>query len=98
MKKKTIKRKTTAKKKTTARKAVKATKTRATSKKVRVPAGKHSEKALVKFDPLQRYLTEISNYNLLTREQERELGIRVREHGDKQAAYKLVTSNLRLVV
>jgi len=69
------------------------------------PAGKvakkkstDSEKALVKFDPLQRYLSEISNYRLLTREEERELGIRVREHGDKEAAYALVTSNLRLVV
>jgi RNA polymerase sigma-32 factor len=98
MKKKTIKRKTTAKKKTTARKTVKAAKTRAVSPKGKVSAGKQPDKALVKFDPLQRYLTEISNYNLLTREQERELGIRVREHGDKQAAYKLVTSNLRLVV
>ena len=98
MKKKTIKRKTTAKKKTTARKTVKAAKTRAIRPKGKVSAGKQPDKALVKFDPLQRYLTEISNYNLLTREQERELGIRVREQGDKQAAYKLVTSNLRLVV
>lgn len=57
-----------------------------------------AEKALVKFDPLQRYLSEISNYKLLTREEERALGIRVREHGDKDAAYALVTSNLRLVV
>jgi RNA polymerase sigma-32 factor len=98
MKKKTTKRKTTAKKKTTTRKAAKSTKARVTSKKSKAPASKPSEKALVKYDPLQRYLTEISNYNLLTREQERELGIRVREHGDKQAAYTLVTSNLRLVV
>ena len=98
MKKKTIKRKTTAKKKTTTRKAVKGTKARAASKKSKVPARKPSENALVKYDPLQRYLSEISNYNLLTREQERELGIRVQEHGDKQAAYTLVTSNLRLVV
>lgn len=57
-----------------------------------------ADKALVKFDPLQRYLSEISTYKLLTREEERELGIRVREHGDKDAAYALVTSNLRLVV
>ena len=98
MKKKTIKRQTTAKKKTTARKAVKGTKARAISKKSKVPASRPSEKSLVKFDALQRYLSEISNYNLLTREQERELGIRVREHGDKQAAYTLVVSNLRLVV
>jgi len=57
-----------------------------------------SDKALVKFDPLQRYLKEISNHKLLTREQEKEYGIRVQEHGDRDAAYVLVTSNLRLVV
>jgi len=57
-----------------------------------------ADKALVKFDPLQRYLSEISNYKLLTRDEERDLGIRVQEHGDKDAAYALVTSNLRLVV
>jgi len=57
-----------------------------------------TDKSVVKFDPLQRYLNEISQYNLLTREEERELGIRVQEQGDPEAAYKLVTSNLRLVV
>ena len=62
------------------------------------PAVKSSDKALAKFDPLQRYLTEISSYKLLTREEEHELGIRVREKGDKDAAFRLVTSNLRLVV
>jgi len=56
------------------------------------------EKSVVKFDPLQRYLSEISQYNLLTREQERELGIKVKEHQDPDAAYVLITSNLRLVV
>ena len=61
-------------------------------------SGQKADKALVKFDPLQRYLTEISSYKLLTREQEREYGIRVREKGDREAAYALVTSNLRLVV
>ena len=61
-------------------------------------ASQSSDKALVKFDPLQRYLTEISNDKLLTREQEKELGIRVMEQGDQDAAYRLVTSNLRLVV
>jgi RNA polymerase sigma-32 factor len=57
-----------------------------------------SDTALVKFDPLQRYLMEISKYKLLTREQEIELGKRVREEGDTEAAYVLVTANLRLVV
>jgi len=65
------------------------------SKKI---TGADSEKALVKFDPLQRYLSEISRYRLLTRDQERELGIRVKEEGDTDAAYALVTANLRLVV
>ncbi|MDY6832545.1 MAG: RNA polymerase factor sigma-32 [Thermodesulfobacteriota bacterium] len=55
-------------------------------------------KSLVKYDPLQRYLKEVSRYNLLTREQEIELGKRVQEEGDEEAAYILATSNLRLVV
>ncbi|MEE9566644.1 MAG: RNA polymerase factor sigma-32 [Desulfobacteria bacterium] len=53
---------------------------------------------LVKFDPLQQYLREVGQYGLLSREEETELAIRVREHGDSEAAYRLVTSNLRLVV
>lgn len=57
-----------------------------------------SDKSLVKFDPLQRYLSEISKYRLLTREEERGYGLKVREQGDKEAAYALVTANLRLVV
>jgi RNA polymerase sigma-32 factor len=72
--------------------------TAASNKKKRAFSAETSEKALAKFDPLQRYLSEISNYKLLTREQERELGTLVQEYGDKEAAYKLVTSNLRLVV
>ena len=55
-------------------------------------------KSLAKFDPLQRYLSEISQYRLLTREEEVILGKRVQEEGDMEAAYQLVTSNLRLVV
>lgn len=57
-----------------------------------------SDRALVEYDPLQSYLQEIQKYPLLTRKEEKELAIRVREQGDKQAAYRLVTSNLRLVV
>ncbi|MEA3231255.1 MAG: sigma-70 factor domain-containing protein, partial [Thermodesulfobacteriota bacterium] len=57
-----------------------------------------SSKAVVKFDPLQRYLSEVSQYSLITREREIELGTRIQEDGDAEAAYELVTSNLRLVV
>ncbi len=62
------------------------------------PIRSSPDKALVKFDPLQRYLAEVSGYKLLSRERERELAIRVREYGDTDAALELVTSNLRLVV
>ncbi len=56
------------------------------------------EKSLVKADPLQSYLAEISKYKLLTRQEEKELGRKIQEENDQEAAYKLVTSNLRLVV
>ncbi|MDO9109315.1 MAG: RNA polymerase factor sigma-32 [Desulfatirhabdiaceae bacterium] len=56
------------------------------------------DKALIRYDPLQRYLSELSNYKLITRERERELGLRIQEENDTEAAYELVTSNLRLVV
>jgi RNA polymerase sigma-32 factor len=47
---------------------------------------------------LHRYLQEISQYELLSREETDELAIRFREQGDQDAAYRLVSSNLRLVV
>jgi RNA polymerase sigma-32 factor len=57
-----------------------------------------SGKSLVEYDPLQRYLSEISQYRLLTREEEVELGKRITEHDDSEAAFIMATSNLRLVV
>jgi len=57
-----------------------------------------SEKALVKSDPLQSYLAEINRYRLLKREEEIDLGKRIQENDDSDAAYIMVTSNLRLVV
>jgi RNA polymerase sigma-32 factor len=62
------------------------------------PMVRPEDRALVPYDPLQLYLLEIKHYKLLTREEEIELAIRVREKNDKRAAYRLVTSNLRLVV
>ena len=52
----------------------------------------------VSLDPFRLYLEEIKRYPLLSREEERELAIRYREKDDIDAAYKLITANLRLVV
>ena len=54
--------------------------------------------ALVRYDPLQRYLAEIRKYPLLSRDEEHRLAVRYKEEQDIQAAYRLVTANLRLVV
>ncbi|MBN2033462.1 MAG: RNA polymerase factor sigma-32 [Deltaproteobacteria bacterium] len=62
------------------------------------PMVSSKERSLVPYDPLQIYLMEIKNFRLLTREEETELAVRVREKNDQKAAYILVTSNLRLVV
>jgi len=67
-------------------------------KKKIVVEKKISEKALVQYDPLQRYLREINRHRLLTREEEIKLGKRIQENDDDDAAYILITSNLRLVV
>jgi RNA polymerase sigma-32 factor len=56
------------------------------------------EPALVPQDPVARYLAEIRQYPLLSREEEHELAVRAREQGDREAAEKLVLGNLRLVV
>jgi RNA polymerase sigma-32 factor len=53
---------------------------------------------LVRYDPLRAYMAEIARHRLLSREEEHELAVRYRETGDVDAAYKLVASNLRLVV
>jgi len=49
-------------------------------------------------DPLQRYLMEIRKIPLLKPDEEKSLSVKYREEGDMEAAYKLVTANLRLVV
>ena len=48
-------------------------------------------------DPLQRYIQEVQRYPFLTAEEELQLAQKMRE-GDKEAARKLVTAHLRLVV
>ena len=57
------------------------------------------EKGLpVPYDPLKKYLSEVSKYPALTREQELEVAMKIFEGKDKAAAQTLVISNLRLVV
>jgi RNA polymerase sigma-32 factor len=41
---------------------------------------------------------DITGYKLLSRDRERELAVKIFEHDDRDAAYEMVTSNLRLVV
>jgi RNA polymerase sigma-32 factor len=53
---------------------------------------------LARADPLSSYMAEVTKHPLLTREEEISLAKRYRETGDVKAAYKLVASNLRLVV
>jgi RNA polymerase sigma-32 factor len=50
------------------------------------------------FDPLKRYLGDIRKFSLLSREEELALAKKWWEEKDLQAAYRLVVSNLRLVV
>jgi RNA polymerase sigma-32 factor len=61
-----------------------------------VDLGVHATK-LAPYDPLRRYLYEIGRYASLSREEEHRLAVQYRK-GDRQAAYRLVTSNLKLVV
>ncbi len=53
---------------------------------------------LVRYDPVRRYLAEISRFQPLSREEEHELALRYREEGDKEAARILVSANLKMVV
>ena len=65
------------------------------------PAAKdqsESASALVPADPLSRYLAEIRRISVLSRDEEHALAVRWAEEGDRQAAWDLVTHNLRLVV
>ena len=73
-------------------------KTKGAGGKLSAGTAKAAGSALVAYDPLQRYLAEVSRYSLLTREEEIDLGRRVQEEGDSEAAFILATSNLRLVV
>lgn len=49
-------------------------------------------------DALAKYLADVRKYPLLSPDEEKKLAIRYRETGDRVAAEKLVTSNLRFVI
>jgi RNA polymerase sigma-32 factor len=53
---------------------------------------------LAPFDPLRRYLWEISRFSTLSREEEHRLAVQYHETEDRESAYRLITSNLKLVV
>jgi len=61
-------------------------------------AKKNKKAELVHLDPLQRYLNEIGQFDLLTPEEEHRLAVEYKKAEDPQFAYRLVTANLRLVV
>lgn len=54
--------------------------------------------SLAKTDPLQAYMQDVQRYPLISREEEHKLAVRYFEDGDVEAAARLVTANLRLVV
>ena len=57
-----------------------------------------SSAALSRRDPLGAYMRDVQRYPLLSKEEEHELAVRFLEEDDLEAAKRLVTSNLRLVV
>src|SRR5690606_40401659 len=64
----------------------------------KVPTPKTKESALSTIDPLAMYMREVQRHPVLSAEDQRQLAIKYTEGGDVDAAKRLVTSNLRLVV
>ena len=67
------------------------------SAEVTVPVPSRST-GITRSDPLSAYMAEVTRHPLLTREEEVALARKYRDTGDVKAAYRLVSSNLRLVV
>jgi RNA polymerase sigma-32 factor len=62
-----------------------------------VPA-RPKERGIARHDPLEAYMREVQTHRLLTPDEEKSLAVRYVETGDVNAAAKLVTAHLRLVV
>lgn len=57
-----------------------------------------SSSSLSRRDPLGAYMRDVQRYPLLSKDEEHDLAVQYFEQGDVEAAKRLVTSNLRLVV
>ena len=68
----------------------------ALTENIRIPVPESTE--IATYDPLRRYLAEISRFVPLSREDEHELAVQYHQTEDRETAYRLVTSNLKLVV
>jgi RNA polymerase sigma-32 factor len=57
-----------------------------------------SSSSLTRRDPLGAYMRDVQRYALLSKQEEHDLAVRFIEEDDLEAAKRLITSNLRLVV
>ena len=62
------------------------------------PEAERSPQALARLDALQLYMNEVQRHPLLSPQEEHELAVHYAKTKDVEAAAKLVTANLRLVV
>jgi len=65
---------------------------------INIPEEIREKELPIPFDPLKKYLAEVSKYPVLSRDEEFKIAERVYKYKDKEAAHKLVISNLKLVV
>ncbi|MBN1849697.1 MAG: RNA polymerase factor sigma-32 [Deltaproteobacteria bacterium] len=63
-----------------------------------LPQVRNKNISMAAFDPFHLYLSEIKEFQLLDADEEKTLTALYRDTGDPNAAYRLITSNLRLVV
>ncbi|MFP4213366.1 MAG: RNA polymerase sigma factor RpoD/SigA [Desulfohalobiaceae bacterium] len=63
-----------------------------------LPSPSPGSKDSAQYNPLSLYLREVNRFPTLEENEEFELGRRIRDHGDQEAAFRLATSHLRLVV
>jgi RNA polymerase sigma-32 factor len=57
-----------------------------------------NDRSIARYDPLQAYMREVQRHSLLDKTEEHDLAVNYVQTGDVNAAARLVTANLRLVV